>query len=232
MNTGIADAVDLGWKLAATLQGWGGDGLLDTYELERRQVLVELLNYQGLDVTGDEPRQFAFPIAAGFDAPEGLDDPGDAGTEVRRAYAERLRGLRAEEFSKPGLDLGYRYERSPICLDDEAEPVRREIGRYTQTSRAGSRAPHAWLRRGFSTLDLFGRGFTLLRFDASVGTEALRRSAAERGVPLRVVDITDAHAREVYERALVLVRPDGFVAWRADRAPEDAAAIIDAIRGA
>jgi hypothetical protein len=90
-----------------------------------------------------------------------------------------------------------------------------------------------WLAQDESTLDLFGRGLVLLRFGEPAG-EALTHAASRRSVPLRMVKIENEEARRMYERRLVLVRPDGHVAWRADSDPSDAEAlrIIDTIRGA
>ena len=103
-----------------------------------------------------------------------------------------------------------------------------ETQTYTQIARPGARAPHAWLPDGRSTLDLYGRGFVLLRLrpDAPTGN-GLQRAAAEAGVPLEIVSLDVPEVREVYERDLVLVRPDGHVAWRANAEPADARAIID-----
>ena len=104
---------------------------------------------------------------------------------------------------------------------------------YTQTARPGSRAPHAWLADGRSTLDLFGRGFVLLRFGgADLAVTALQQAAAERGVPLAVVDIPEPAIAALYERRLVLVRPDGHTAWRGDQLPADTLPLIDRVRGA
>ena len=104
---------------------------------------------------------------------------------------------------------------------------------YTQTARPGARAPHVWLEPGRSTLDLFGRGFTLLRL-ARTRRPATRwwRCARERGVPLDVVAVASPDVRRLYARGLVLVRPDGHVAWRGDAEPADAYAVIDTVRGA
>jgi hypothetical protein len=104
---------------------------------------------------------------------------------------------------------------------------------YTQTARPGHRAPHVWLAPGQSTLDLFGRGFVLLRFGDRRGEEAaLVEAAAARRVPMTVRDIANEAAAALYERRLVLVRPDGHVAWRGDEVPADAARVIDTVRGA
>jgi hypothetical protein len=103
---------------------------------------------------------------------------------------------------------------------------------YTQTARPGSRAPHVWLSDGRSTLDLFGRGFVLLRFEPGAKTSELEDAAKRRGVPLEVVDLDNDEARRLYVNRLVLVRPDGFVAWRGDALPHSPADIIETVRGA
>lgn len=87
------------------------------------------------------------------------------------------------------------------------------------------------LRDGRALFDLFHHGLTLVRFadhDATAFTEA----AAECGVPLELVDVRDAHARDLYERDLVLIRPDQHVAWRGNTPPADPRHIVDRIRGA
>jgi hypothetical protein len=86
-----------------------------------------------------------------------------------------------------------------------------------------------FLENGEAMFDLFGPGFTLIRF-ADTDVDSL--TAAARGVPLKLLDVRDANARKIYERDLVLVRPDHYVAWRGDAAPADALAVIDQVRGA
>jgi hypothetical protein len=105
--------------------------------------------------------------------------------------------------------------------------------RFTPTTRPGARAPHAWLDDGRSTLDLFGDGFVLLRLGADApDATALVDAACARGVPMREVSLSDSEMAALYETRLVLVRPDGHVAWRGHEAPADAAGIVDRIRGA
>jgi len=102
---------------------------------------------------------------------------------------------------------------------------------YTQTARPGSRAPHGWINESRSTLDLFGRGFVLLRFNPAREVDALVNAAAAQGLPLEVIDLHDEGIAALYERELVLVRPDGFVAWRGDTLLENAADLVATIRG-
>ena len=104
---------------------------------------------------------------------------------------------------------------------------------YHPTARPGARAPHAALADGRSTLDLFGRGFVLLRLgDDAPDPAPLQGAAAARRMPMQVVTLAEPDARRVYERRLVLVRPDGHVAWCGDALPPDPQAVIDRVRGA
>jgi hypothetical protein len=136
-------------------------------------------------------------------------------------------------FRTTGLQLGYRYEDSPICLSDGTPPGPDDPEDFIPSTRPGSRAPHVWLHEDRSIIDLFGRGLILLHFgpDARNGS-ALETAALKPGVPLKRVAIGDPNAAQLYERRLVLVRPDGHVAWRGDNMPADAASVIEVVRGA
>ena len=127
--------------------------------------------------------------------------------------------------------LGYRYDNSPICVGDDSAAPPDSADRYVPTSRAGARAPHVWLAPDHSILDVFGRAFVLLRF-SDTAIERLVIAASRRGVPLAVSDLPSEEAASLYARALVLVRPDGHVAWRGDRLPTDCEGLIDRVRGA
>ena len=221
MNTGIGDAVDLGWKLAAMLQGWGGDYLLASYDRERRPVGLRNVGMAAEFYLAHN--EFADGIAA-------IEDDTDAGRQLRGRLGESLNRGVGRMFRTSGMQLGYRYENSPICVTDGTSPAADDPETFIPSARPGSRAPHVWLRDGKSTLDLFGRGFVLLRFDEQRTTN-LEVAAASRSVPLTVVDCDEPEAAALYERQLVLVRPDGHVAWRGDRVPSDAMALIDCARG-
>lgn len=221
-NTGVGDAVDLGWKLAAVLEGWGGSGLLDSYETERRPIAVrnvnEAANNRVLDgrITADAL----------------LDDSSVRGEAARRAAESRIHALRLREFSTQGVQLGYRYRQSPLCVPDASLEPPDDHMVYQPSSWPGCRAPHARLEDGRSTLDLFGRGFVLLRFDAAAAPSPFKAAAAQRGLPFREVPLASPAIAGLYERRYVLVRPDGHVAWRGDELPADALPVIDRIRGA
>jgi 2-polyprenyl-6-methoxyphenol hydroxylase-like FAD-dependent oxidoreductase len=221
MNTGIQDAFDLGWKLAAVLEGWGGGGLLESYDYERRPASaraaeVSLKNYRRL-VSADQRKEINAPTAEG-----------DA---ARHAIGRQLCEENERSWNPVGVHLGYIYNPSPIVEPDGTRKPHDDTYGYQPTTFPGARAPHIWLSLGRSILDLFGDGFVLLKF-ADVPTAAIEQAAAKRGLPLKVHRIDQPDAARLYERALVMVRPDGHVAWRGDEAPPDALALIDTVRGA
>ncbi len=221
MNTGIGDAVDLGWKLAAVLKGWGGANLLASYNSERRP--IGLRNVRMATEFHLAHGAFAGDMAA-------IEDASEAGEALRRSIAEGLTKNVGRMFRTAGLQLGYRYEASPICIADNAPPADNpEI--FTPSAHAGCRAPHVWLAAGRSMLDLFGRGFVLLKF-GEAETTAFEEVAAACGMPLTVAACNNPEAAALYARRLVLVRPDGHVAWRGDVLPAAAGALLDRVRGA
>jgi 2-polyprenyl-6-methoxyphenol hydroxylase-like FAD-dependent oxidoreductase len=226
MNTGIQDAVDLGWKLEANVRGWAGPELLRSYEIERRPVAVR-------NVTEASSNLGRMLSTRSRRPPPEIFQPGDAGDAARADYGRWFTATMRHEWFTIGFHLGYRYDGSPIVWPDGTPPPPLEASTYAQTARPGARAPHAWLPDGRSTLDLFGRGFTLLRLGADApGTERIESAAAAAGVPLAVVALDVPAVTALYQRALVLVRPDGHVAWRADELPADASALIEVVRGA
>jgi len=223
MNTGIGDAVDLSWKLTATLQGWGGNALLDSYSTERQPIGARNVT----EAAGNLRRMLSVDPH-----PDLLDDtPQGAATrdKVGREISETMR----REWFTLGVHLGYRYEGSPICLSDGCAAPADNPRMYVPTARPGHRAPHAFLADGRSTLDLFGGGFTLLGFGADVAEAApLLEAAKERKVPIGFTAIAEPLVAALYERRFVLVRPDGHVAWRGDRMPAEPLGVIDVVRGA
>jgi 2-polyprenyl-6-methoxyphenol hydroxylase-like FAD-dependent oxidoreductase len=226
MNTGIQDAVDLGWKLDAVLRGWGGAELLASYESERRPVALR-------NVAASTENLGRMLSTRDRKPPPQVFAAGPEADAIRRDYGAWFTETMRHEWFMNGFHLGYRYDDSPIVWPDGTPAPPLETRTYTQTARPGARAPHVVLPDGRSTLDLFGRGFTLLRLgpDAPSG-EGMVRAAANAGVPVRVVPLDSPEILAAYQRALVLVRPDGHVAWRADGSPLQPGAVIDAVRGA
>jgi hypothetical protein len=226
MNTGIQDAVDLGWKLAAAIQGWAGSSLLRSYEIERRPVAVRNVTEASSNLGRMLSTRQRLPPPEIFQA-------GAAGDAARADYGRWFTETMRHEWFTLGVHLGYRYDDSPIVAPDGTPAPPLTIATYDQTARPGARAPHAWLPDGRSTLDLFGRGFVLLRLGRQApGGERFAGAAAQAGVPLEVTALDGAQVSELYQRRLVLVRPDGHVAWRADEEPADAHALIELVRGA
>jgi len=224
MNTGIQEAVDIAWKLSAVLNGWGGQHLLDSYFADRQPVAIR----NNVEATANFKKLVELPSgpAIAEDSAEG---------EALRADAKHVieTGGYNEEYEQEGVTVGYRYDTSPVCVDDGSGFPPLTIVEYEQSARPGARAPHIWLDDGRSTLDLFGAGFTLLRLgpDAPEAPKLVAAAAAV-GMPLAVETVDTAGARELYACDLCLVRPDGHVAWRGDSDPENAAAIVDVVRGA
>lgn len=221
MNTGIDDAANLGWKLAAMYQGWGGAGLIDSYELERRPV--------ALQNTGAS-HAFAGNVAT-VDIPTALEDDSPAGAQARAALGRHLAGF-GEEFASLGVQLGARYDDSPIVVSDGSASPPFSPFAYVPSACPGGRAPHLWRDDGSALYDHFGKWYTLLRVgETDADAAPIVAAARARAVPLDVIAVPEPEAVERYERGLVLVRPDHHIAWRGASPPDDADAVIGRAAG-
>ena len=220
MNTGIGDVMNLGWKLAADREGWGGARLLDSYESERRPMALRNTRL-GILV--------ARKMSA-WTLPPDIEAEGEAAETARRAFGKFCVEDDAVQYNTSGLQLGERYEDSPIVLGDATPAPPDDWHHYRPLDRPGARAPHFVLPDGRPLFDALGQGFTLLALGETAGIEAFERAAARRGMPLQVLR-TDAPG-EPYRSRLVLIRPDQHIAWHGDGAPTDAMAVIDRARGA
>lgn len=209
-NTAVDDAVNLGWKLAAAVRGWGGPGLPDTYPEERIPVA-----HRNTRIA----RGFADSVGT-FPADPKLEEDSGAGEAARAAAGAYLTGHARREFNIPGVTFGVRYDQSSIIAADGPAPPD-TINDYVPTGAPGGRAPHLWLDDGASLYDRFGRDFTLLVMKRDADVARWAEAARERGMPLHVLDISRqsrcTEARQVYGADLVLVRPDQHVASRNDR---------------
>jgi 2-polyprenyl-6-methoxyphenol hydroxylase-like FAD-dependent oxidoreductase len=214
MNTGVGDAIDISWKLAATLRGWGGPGLLASYEAERRPTGAINIKASGGGTAGRLKWRGAYRRNIEDDTAEG------------RAALAHLLAIAREEAPKTfrviGAELGYRYAGSPVICDEPGGPAP-NIEDYVPTTRPGARLPHVWLKPGeISVHDRIGDGFTLLRLGRNKGDAAgLRAAFGAIGAPLATLDIDSEAVRRAYEVDYLLVRPDLHVAWRGDALPED-----------
>jgi 2-polyprenyl-6-methoxyphenol hydroxylase-like FAD-dependent oxidoreductase len=220
LNTGIGDAVDLGFKLAAVLQGWGGSGLLDSYEAERRPIQTRVIASAAAN-----NRVLATDL---------LDDDADAAGEVgeraRRRAHTTIQAAKRAEFHALSLVLDLAYEDSPVIVANGPSPELGDDDEPVREARPGARLPHVWLGPGRSLYDELGSGLTLLVLGDD-RTATFERAARERAVPLRIV-VLDPALRDRYRAGLILVRPDQHVAWCADRMPDEVGAVIDQVRGA
>ena len=224
MNTGVGDAIDISWKLAATLQGWGGSRLLSSYEAERRQIGAINVKASGGGTAGREIWRAAYRPDVEDDTPEG-----------RAALAHMLELAREEApktFRVIGAELGYRYAGSPIVCDEPGGPEP-NIEEYIPTSWPGARLPHVWLDPGkVSVHDRIGDGFTLLRLAAKkADASGLQKAFAALGAPFALLDIDSDNVRSVYGCDYLLVRPDLHVVWRGHTLPADADAVARVVTG-
>jgi hypothetical protein len=220
-NTAVEDAVNLGWKLAAMIKGWGGASLLDSYESERQALARRNTAFA---------RGFADSVGLFVPPPE-LEDDTPAGAAARKIAGEHFDAHARFEFNIPGITFGGRYDGSPIIVSDGTAPPPDAVNTYVPSACPGGRAPHLWLADGRSLYDAFGFEFTLLRFGSKPpDTTAFTAAAATQGLPLAVVDCDGDEARDLYEADLALIRPDQVVAWRGN-STADAARILRLVSG-
>lgn len=213
MNTGFADAMNLGWKLAAVVDGWADPSLIATYEVERRpiaQFVVKeaLENYDRLTA--------ATKVAH-------IEDSTPQGEDARQKLGARLHEENLKAWKPVGIHLGYQYTNSPVIDYNGAEPVPFDAIGFEPAVIPGVRAPHAWLSEGKSVLDLFGKDYVVLRIGADApSVDALVEAAAKQRIPLEVELVTAPDVVSLYASPLVVVRPDGHVAWKGEALPADA----------
>lgn len=214
MNTGIADAANLGWKLAGVLEGWGGEELLRSYSDERHAIAqrtaeASIIAWRStlrvLETLEKEDLH--------------LGDERDA--EEREALLERLYQLSFMEWNKNGVAMDQRYEDSSIIADDGSTVAAWDHTKYQAAAKPGHRLPHLWIGED-SLYDYLGNDFALL---VTAGTPSIvdraRELANDVSIPLQIVDLTNHEVRDVFEADFVLVRPDRYVAWRGQELPNE-----------
>jgi 2-polyprenyl-6-methoxyphenol hydroxylase-like FAD-dependent oxidoreductase len=213
MNTGVGDAIDLSWKLHATLQGWGGTNLLHSYEIERRQVGDRNLGASRYASLGRRKWHAQYRPNIRENTPEG------AATRENLVRVASVEQPKSNEMI--GAELGYRYVGSPIVVDEPGGPEHL-FREYVPTTWPGARLPHVWLADQTPVHDRIGDGYTLLRLGRSrADVCGLERAMRATGAPFNVVTIDDEAPREVYGHDLIMVRPDLHVVWRGNAAPDD-----------
>jgi 2-polyprenyl-6-methoxyphenol hydroxylase-like FAD-dependent oxidoreductase len=211
MNTGVGDAIDLSWKLAGTLQGWGGSNLLASYEIERRQVGDRNVGASRYAWIGRRQWRSQYRPDIRECTPEG------------RATRDNLARVADVEQRKTnemiGAELGYRYIGSPLIWDEPGGPEQL-FREYVPTTWPGARLPHVWLDDGAALHDRIPDGYTLLRLGRTrADTSGVERAMRARDAPFSVLTVDDESPREVYGCDLILIRPDLHVVWRGNDAP-------------
>jgi len=221
MNTGVSDTTNLAWKLAAVIQGWGGPALLPSYEIECRPI--------GLRNTGTA-RLYTNNVGK-LEIPAEIEEDSPRGAAIREQIGHAAQDFR-EEFASIGIQLGARYDGSPIIVSDGAQPPPDHPFIYIPSGIPGGRAPHAWLPDRTSLFDHFGRGFTLLVMTgARADGSTVAKAAADRRIPLKLLKIDLPEVRDLYGADFALIRPDQHIAWRGNALPEDMPRILATVVG-
>jgi len=215
MNTGVGDAFDLAWKLAGTIQGWGGPELLDGYERERRPIGRRNVDAAGWAAAG-------VPIWRALVTPEAYQDT-QAGAAVRARLVASFDVEHRRMHGMVGVEAGYSYAGSPLITDEP--PAEWETSRYEPKALPGARIPHMWLDDGQALQDILGDDYTLLDLKGDADTTAIESAFRARGAPLAVIRRDEPRVRGVYGASVFLLRPDLHIVWRGDGAPTDPAGL-------
>ena len=221
MNTGIGDAIDLSWKLAGTIQGWGGPELLNSYEAERRPVGIRNVEASGWAADG----AFSWQPTVTRETLEF----GPAGEAARAKIAATFIAQQGRMHGMVGVETCYSYAGSTIVAHEPGNMPHWEFSRIVPHSRPGIRIPHMWLKDGRAMQDLFGSGYTLLDLSGSYDSAAIEAAFAEIGAPLEVIRLDEPHVRETLKASVLLIRPDLHIAWRETGYPdsiEDVARVV------
>ena len=218
MNTGIGDAVDLGWKLAATLLGFGGPTLLNSYESERRPV-----GYRNREASATHTKvrlEIAESYRQAYETGLPLDDARRAALGAKIAAHGNIEN---ESF---GIEFGYVYDRSPIVVPEPGAVAPADPVHYVPTTMPGARLPSIFLSDGSALFDRLGAWFTLVNFGA-LDASPLVAAAARVNIPLQVLSLQEPALARIYGRDALLVRPDQHIAWRgSETSSVDAAKVL------
>ena len=233
MNSGIEDALAVSWRLSAVLKGYGGPHLLPSYEAELRPVMITRLERCNYHVGEHIPRYQWF----GASGPDTLMAKNEQGDQLRKQIKDQLQTSGSECLDR-GIELDSRYKSAVIFQDGSKEPEW-EFKKYVPSTFPGSRAPHVILKDGkTSIIDYYGPEFSLVAFikdSKNLAKESFAEVAKEMGMDLKIVLLgeEEEHAQKIWGSNLVLLRADGHVAWRGQKAPEraDAEEILKVVTG-
>ncbi|MBS9424782.1 FAD-dependent oxidoreductase [Photorhabdus caribbeanensis] len=224
MNTGIDDTSNLAWKIAASLKGWAGNALMDSYESERRPIALR----------NTAAARFLTQRVSSLSIPANLENADSAGNLARKKMGIELSTFRSQ-FSSVGVELGARYDHSPHIINSAPIPDDDFI-HYQPSHVPGGRLPHLWLTPApgtrISLFDILGTGFSLLRVGAYFpAVSELLDQAYQRKIPIKIIDLSGSDAWQLYQARLLLVRPDQYIAWKGDEVPNNIGSILDKIIG-
>ncbi|MGD9663796.1 MAG: FAD-dependent monooxygenase [Novosphingobium sp.] len=213
MNTGIPEAANLSWKIAAAMNGWGGEALLDSYHDERQPIayISKATSERHLGIRAAIYRLYE-------DAADNIEADTPEAAAARTKLGHQIALLGNIENEGWGTEQGYRYDASPVIPDEPGYAPAFDMLKVTPSTWPGSILPHMFLNDGTAVYDHLGKWFTLLVFE-DIDTSQIEAAAKAAGVPLDIVHLRDGHVRSVYEKPLILVRPDQHVAWRGDALP-------------
>lgn len=223
MNTGLADALDLSWKLAGTVHGWAGPGLLESYEQERRPVGVRNIEASGWAAAG-------VGIWSALVTPQ-LHEVSAAGGELRKQVGASFTVNQGRMHGMRGAEFGYSYANSPIVSPEAGNMPEWDINVYTPSARPGVRVPHMWLNDGRALQDVLGNDYTLLDLGGDCDTAGLQAAFRAIGAPLQVLRLDEPHLRAVFGRSVLLLRPDLHIAWSGDSPLPDTTALAKRVTG-
>ena len=223
MNTGIGDAIDLSWKLAGTIQGWGGPELLNSYEAERRPVGIR--NVEASTWAADGAFSWQATVTR-----ETLEF-GPAGEAARAQIAATFTAQQGRMHGMVGVETCYSYAGSTIVAHEPGNMPHWEFSRIVPHSRPGIRIPHMWLKDGRAMQDLFGSGYTLLDLSGIYDSAAMEAAFAEIGAPLEVIRLDEPHVRETLKASVLLIRPDLHIAWRETGYPDSIKEVARVVTG-
>ncbi|KCZ99639.1 hypothetical protein HPO_04610 [Hyphomonas polymorpha PS728] len=223
MNSGVGDALDLAWKLAGTVHGWGGPGLLESYEIERRPVGQKNVEASGWAAQGLGLWRANLTDAVDQDTEEGLDQ------QRRAAQLANRHHRRVHEMV--GAEQNYTYAGSPLIASEADAETSWETVRYLPTTEPGARIPHIWLKDRAAMQDVLGADYTFVDLTGMADASAVKAAFDTLSAPLRILSRNEEHVRMVYGCRYLLVRPDLHIVWTGNGLPSDPQSLAELATG-
>ena len=220
MNAGIADAMNLSWTLAAYLNGWAGEEILDIYQIERQPITSQVSKFaMNHALALHKERQ---------QIPSDIEDQTESGAVSRAAFGQVLYDLNVRQYCCSGLNFGYYYENSPVIAYDEESAPAYDMNAFVSSTVPGCRLPHFYLKNQDSLYDCLGAEYSLLCFGSDIDLQRIQQQATDMNFPLSILLLQQEQVPEDlgYRHAYILVRPDQHVAWRGNTLPENLEAFL------